>query len=175
MRMTSAPPRPDSAVTQAEQKIDEALLKLAGNAKSSKSSDPIQSLLRDTDAVVAVFANDPSQRQVAVEHLQKNPFQLIITRKAATGSDPAAASVDQAKVQRQRKLKEELAKLSLQSVLLGATPVAIISGKVVREGQTVGPFTIEQIGSFGVRLRADADAFTLAMNQPATNPNPKSP
>jgi hypothetical protein len=167
MRMTSGVPTTDASIADAERKIDQALKKLATPARAAETNGKIQALLGDTDSIITMFANDPSRKQVSVDQLAKNPFELFVTRKAGSDTDPNVKVIDKLKAERLKKLKDELAKLSVQSVLQGRTSLAVVSGKVLREGDSVGSFTVTQIGPFGVRLTADGNTYTLLMDKPA--------
>ncbi len=167
MRMTGGVPTADASIAEAERKIDQALQKLATPAKAAQTNNKIQALLDDTDSIVTMFANDPSRKQVTVDQLAKNPFELFLVRKTEEAADPSAKVMDKLKAERLKKLKDELAKLSVQSVLQGRTSLAVVSGKVVREGESLGSFTVTQIGPFGVRLTAEGNTYTLLMDKPA--------
>lgn len=158
-------------VATAEKKIDEALERLASASKdgSALTRDSIDALFNDADQVVALFTNDPLKSQVSVEDLSKNPFELMVVEEADPEEpEKTAVAVDHEKIENRKKLDAEFSGLKLQSLLHGSKSLAVISGKVVRAGDTVGSFTVESIDQAGVKLTAADEAFTLSMTPPIT-------
>ena len=165
MRMTGSSAAPaDQAVTKAETKINEALKKLAaaGSEGGKLSRGSIEALFQDADQVVSLFANDPVKSQIAVEELRKNPFAMASAAVEEKDAPPDVAS--QQRQERLRKLQDELARLKLQSVLAGAkSSLAVVNGEVVRKGDTIGSFTVQEVVSGGVKLAADGQSFELVL------------
>ena len=166
MRVTGGVEQVDSSVSVAEQKIEQALARLKSEDQNGGvNQDQLDSLFGDTDQVVAIFENDPTKKQVDVDNLRKNPFALVVTNKKGQQTESVAA-IDRVKAERLKQLKHEFDKLQLQSLLNGATPLAVVSGKVVRAGDSVGSFDVIAIGAGGVKLMAEGNSFTLTMKQP---------
>jgi len=167
MRVTGGVEKMDSSVSVAEQKIEQALAKLKGESKDSPlEQDNLNELFGDTEQVVAIFEDDPTKKQINVDNLSKNPFELVVTNKKDDQTETVSA-IDRLKDERNKELKRELGKLELQSVLSGATPLAVISGKVVRVGDTIGSFDVVGITQTGVKLSAESNRYTLSMQQPS--------
>lgn len=157
--------KPDPGAAAAEKKIDLALAKLAGE-KGAKKGHKFTDVLHDTDQIIAMFASDPASRQVDVQHLQKNPFEMF--PGSGTAKTVSATTDDAAHAERLRRLRMELEQLKLQSVLSGnGSGFAVISGKVVREGGSIGSFVVTSIAGSTVKLSADGNTYTLAMAQPS--------
>ena len=167
MRMTGGVAGADKSLAEAEKKIDQALKKLAGTSEPGAApAAGIEAIFKDADSVVTMFASDPSQKQVAPEQLQKNPFELFVAAKPAGGTSDSAAAIDKMKAERLKQIHKELEDLKLQSLLSGRKSLAVINGKVYNEGDMVGSFTIVSISPSGVRLTADGNTYTLQMEKP---------
>lgn len=167
MRVTGGVEKVDSSVSAAEQKIEQALARLkSGDKSAALKEEHLDSLFGDTDQVVAIFENDPTKKQIEVDNLNKNPFALVVTQKKSDQAESVAA-IDRVKAERMAQLKREFDKLQLQSLLNGSTPLAVVSGKVVRAGDSVGSFDVISIGPGGVKLSAEGNSFTLTMKQPS--------
>ncbi|MEX0776596.1 MAG: hypothetical protein WD042_12910 [Phycisphaeraceae bacterium] len=169
MRMTQGDVRASSQTKEVEARIEQALVKLA-NPAAMASDDPLNKdnmkvLFDDTDSVVAMFNDDTATRQVPLEYLQKNPFD-VPTRKTAAGVTVPAPTGNAAELARQRQIKQlatEFAGLKLDAVMLGRVPVAIVNSKVVKAGDKVGSFTVAEITGMQVTLSALDQTYTLAM------------
>jgi biotin carboxyl carrier protein len=159
----------DASLVGVETKIEQALarLKADGAPATGLSAEQLATMFKDTDEVVATFAADLTRKQVTLDYLQKNPFELFSPDGPKEVKTADQAALDQAKVARQKKLKAELDTMKLQSLMSGgATRLAVVAGKVVREGDQVGSFTVTGISSAGVLLTADGNTWTLTMEQP---------
>lgn len=174
MRMTGGIDSSDTTTAEAEKKIEAALRRLTGGT-SAPATDPLvkrnlDELFRDTEDVITLFGDDPTENQVELENVKKNPFELIVMRKESDDSTAeAVAAIDKVKAKRLEALKKELATIKLQSIMSGKTALAVIDGKVVREGDAVGSFQITSISPYGVRLTAEGNIYTITMKKPETN------
>ena len=169
MRKTGTVPGADTAIQAAEEKIEQALARLRGTDLANPAIDPkqLETLFGDTDQVIAMFVVDPTQNQVPIENIQKNPFALTLLTPNAEAEDGSAdPALDRANEQRFRHLRAELKGMKLQSVMTSNhTPMALIDNKVVRPGDEIGSFKVVGIDSEAVRLRADGKNFTLTMER----------
>ncbi len=147
-----------------EIKIEQALAQFtAGPGKTAG----VDGLLYDTDTVVAIFTHDPSQKQVQIDQLAENPFAMPGAAAAPdemieTVSNPA----DLRQQIRAQKIRAELKKYELQTVVEGKVPMAVISGKVVQAGQKLGSFEVKSIEKMSVILQVDGNAYRLQMKSP---------
>lgn len=172
MRMAGPGEPVETAGSEAEKKIEAALARLS----SDDADNPQQAtrhaldvLFRDTDEVIAMFADDPTQNQVALEELQKDPFELMVSSDDEEDGESDAKPMDDAERERQERLAElenEHGRLTLQSVLTGNPSVAVINDKVVQQGGQVGSFKVISIGRQGVRLSAEGETYTLELAEP---------
>ena len=153
-----------------------------GSARKAEAITPdlqltaMTPILNDHQAVLADLNATRTTNQVANEELKKNPFEFAKTAKADTEDDeednatPAGKdAVDPAKAAAAAKLKNietEFAKLRLQGVMGGTTPIARIDGQVYRLGQQVGEFfTIMDMEGRTVTLVADGKQYVLTMDK----------
>ena len=130
--------------------------------RDADADDPFS----DSKKIVALFAQDPSTKQVAPDKVQKNPFELLLDRSRTPVVKPAADPSEKEHLARISKLRAELNKLTLQSVLQGPEPMAIISTRVVRIGDRIGPFTVAEIRRSAAVLTAENNSWTLTMESP---------
>ena len=176
MRMTGGVAGADKGLAEAEAKIDQALRKLtmkpAAGADAGAANNSLESLFKDADTVVHMFANDPSQKQVTLEDLQKNPFELFVVKRPAGPGSETADALEKLKAQRLVQIKKELSTLKLQSLLNGRNSLAVINEKVLREGEAIGSFTVTSITPTGVRLTAEGNTYTLSMEKPVDGGQP---
>lgn len=116
--------------------------------------------------------------QVPVDQIQKNPFlwdpdmtktTLVDNTKPkpvkATGPTP-----EQIAAENRKKIETKFKSLTLNSVMDGRVPVATISGKLVKVGDTIDPYFI--VGAIhpkerSVDLLADGRTYTLTMKDPS--------
>ncbi|MEM6333801.1 MAG: hypothetical protein AAF823_10735 [Planctomycetota bacterium] len=149
-------------------RIDDALGRLT-NASVMRDDDPyspraVNELFSDTDRVLAIFATDPTEKQVPVGLLKKNPFSLRVQR-VVTETGEAAPEIDLAEQKRQAELRQAYRRLKLQSVIDMRVPVAVINGDMYRVGQQIEGFEIAAISSRNqaVKLTAGGRDWVLRM------------
>lgn len=154
--------------------IEEALARMqtAQEDMDGDSDSALASMFNNADDVVQLFLDDPTSRQVPLENVAKNPFKFV--QMAGESHDTGPEHADQAaagrmqlqqKQQRQRVLHDELSRLTLQTVMTGSFPMAMISDQVVREGDRVGSFMIASIKPRAIELVAEGNTYTLWMNE----------
>ncbi len=159
-----------------EARVEQALAKLT-RPDALSNDDPLLThnltrLFRDTDAIIQVFAVDPAQQQVPVTRLKKNPFR-VHTARADVLSDPDAdaKAAERERAKLKKKLIDEFKTLTLQSVVAGRIPIAMISNQMHREGDALGSFTIRAIRTtdLSVELLAHDMLFVLRMKSSGSN------
>lgn len=166
MKLTHGESKVDSAAKAAEAKIEQALAKLT-SPQRLPANDPLRkenvdAVFSDTKAIMAMFTEDLTQRQVPIEYVQKNPFTLHTATPAVIG--PAKTNTQDNR--RLEKLKAELKGFELQTIMSGSRPVAVISGEILRPGDKLGSFTVKEIRPFAVLLEGEGQVFTLEMQKP---------
>ncbi len=156
----------DESMASAVKQIDMALAALVQQQEtrlrqSGTGNDPE---ISDTDRVITMFIKDPTSKQVQPGEIQKNPFTLITARKDNDNHDQFVID-NRAKQEKMKRIRDELARMKLQTVMNGQTPMAVISGKVVRIGDQIGRFQIEQIKGVCVTLSTQGTKYQLSMEQ----------
>ncbi|MBI1336808.1 MAG: hypothetical protein GC164_07590 [Phycisphaera sp.] len=173
MKVTQGAIRSDPQTKEVEARVEQALAKLSRPSAMAQDDPLLQqnlgSLFKDTDAIVSMFKSDMTAHQVPIEYVQKNPFELYNESPVADASaDPGAGANNRVLQQ----LEMELGDLELQTVMLGARPVAVISGEIVQPGQSVGSFKVKTISQLAVVLEASGHDFTLSLKNDQTPNKP---
>jgi len=115
-----------------------------------------------------MFATDPTNQQVPLEYVKKDPFEVAIRRPTpevdhGANDRLAARRAAEAKERQRKKITEQAERLELQTIMKGRVPVAIIDGEVLRVGQNIGDFTVTQIKDLNVTLEAEGYEFILSI------------
>ena len=179
MRITGAIGTANPEFAEAEAKIEKALERFLGtkNPTPGQAGEALGELFGDTDEMIIIFSDDPTANQVPVDNVQKNPFELFV--KPPVGPAALAARPDDAarhEADQQRQLQAELDRLTLNSVLIGKEPVAVIADKVLKEGQTIGSFTVKSISATSVELTAEGKEYRLTLPEgPQGEPAGRAP
>jgi hypothetical protein len=160
----------DARQVAAEKKIDQALRRIGPNG-AAMTSDEVKRLFDETESIIALFAEDPSDKQVKLGELKKNPFERVAPadeKVAAFELDRNAAELAaQRELEARQKMREEaLKELQLQSLVSGSNPAAFISGQLVRPGDRIGPFKVETIDNNSVLIAAEGSTYTLTLSGP---------
>jgi len=169
MRQTGSARLSEGAST-VEIQVEKALAQMTGGRVDENGNLKLPS----TEAVVALFADDPASKQVGLNQLKFNPFALRVTTRiqptdSAGGGESenvADRRARQAAERRSKQLRQELKDLKLQTVMNGQSPMALISGQVVREQAQLGSFTVTAIEPMAVVLTAGDNSYRLTMKQP---------
>ncbi|MCC7193072.1 MAG: hypothetical protein IT444_09870 [Phycisphaeraceae bacterium] len=154
---------------EVEAKIEQALAKLAQPAGLAPD-DPLaknnlNALFKDTNSIIAMFASDPSQRQVPIDYVKKNPFAMEQAREPEAAANQQTAAPVRENGAR-KKLAAEAQELKLQTVMKGrAGSIAVINGQFVQVGQKFQSFTIKSIEGMTVELEAAGEIFKLQMEE----------
>lgn len=161
----------DQSLAAVELKIEQALAQagVVNGPNADGDAKGLEAFLRNSDDVVALFLNDPSNKQVAPENLKKNPFYRLVALKASDDKPEIVQTMtaEQREHQlRQQQLRAELSTFQLQTVMQGRTPIAVISNRVVREQEKLGSFTVVTIEPRSVVLTADGNSYRLTMETP---------
>ncbi len=153
--LKNKPKAASAADNEAEAKVDQVLQRLTDNAELTKA----QKIFSDTDSMVQTFYDYPSKQQVALEELQRNPFDLPFEAKDSQDG------LDRLRAKRRGELEKQLDKIKLQSIIQGpAGSKCMIGGMVYGKGDTVaGIFQIQDIQGETVTVTAEAFEFTMNM------------
>ena len=150
-----------------EEKIEIALARYVPSDEADEAeANRIDSLLKDTDSVIEMFATDRTTHQVPIENVKKNPFTLPVVAAPvapARSTDPVAGTAKPKVDVRRQELEREADGLKLETVINGHKPMAIISGEIARVGQNIGSFKVRKISGRSVQLEGGGHTFTIMM------------
>ncbi len=136
LSLTGGPAIASAEQKQTELRVDTMLTALAADPTNGKRAEE----------VVRSFYCDARQRQVPRKDLRANPFVFVI---AGDSSDPGAKPSRREHILRVEELKEArlmAQELRLQSVMQGPQgSTAVISDKLVQQGQVINGWTVETI------------------------------
>ncbi len=141
-----------------------------GNIKAAKS--------RGEADVLRVINESYSDKFVPLNSVQRNPFILpgeneskIVT--PITGDEPAEV-LARARVQRHREIESASSRLSVKSIIMSNSPLANVSGMIVRVGDEIAPegsevtFRVMAITADTVTLVTDDLALGMHVEVPLT-------
>ncbi|MEM1211658.1 MAG: hypothetical protein AAGI68_05100 [Planctomycetota bacterium] len=173
MKMTSGPQSVDASTADAIAQIDSALQRFS-NPDKVAANDPLHpdnlEAIYNTSDLIEQFDLDRTEKNVPVNEVQKNPFRLE-AQKAAEPVDPdaalkaAEAARMKAEAEKLAAIRSELQTLTLQSVMNGPNPIAVINGDFLRVGATIGSFKIARIDRLTVTLEADGTSYKLSVKR----------
>jgi len=134
-----------------------------GQAASARVDDPRQ------QRILRALESGQSIVQVPLDELQRNPFALD---EGPSGEEvainaPTGPSQEEIRArERQTLIRRTYEALELNSVVTGSAPIARISGRAYRLGDTIADlFKIVAIKGRQVTLEADGRSFTLVLGQ----------
>ena len=140
--------KPETATAQerkAEQQVEAAIAQMgASGAKTTAQAS--------AESVVDTLHNDARDRQIPAWVVAKNPFVFEAPKKKSAthveampaGGGNGGNDADEARA--------EVRRLKVQTVLIAAEPIAMISGRSIRKGQTIRGWTVVAIESTRVVL-----------------------
>jgi hypothetical protein len=153
----------DQTPDQAELRIEQTLAQYSGQGARGADGGS----LPPTAEVLSRFQNDPRARQVELAYLAKNPFLPAGRSPEELALEEAKPDEsEQARARRAEALRREFNALTLQSVMNGAEPVAVIDGELVRPGGRIGSFKVVSIEPRAVLLSAEQSNYRLSMSGP---------
>jgi len=171
MRVTQSDLGSAAVSEDVEARIAQVLARMASPNKADQpiaaQQESLQALFRDTSTIVAMFADDPTQQQIPIEYVQKNPFAIALPGSGKDGKGEVAVVPvrDRSEELRRRALETELSRLELQTVMQSRNPVAVINGQLVQMGQSIGSFTVTRIEGLWVELSSGNHVFRLEMKK----------
>jgi hypothetical protein len=116
-------------------------------------------------SVLEIINEQYTERQVPLAEVQRNPFIIWtpITRTTTDNPDTVDHLWEQQRAEREAEVRKAAERFTLKSVLMGSTPLANLSDKIVREGESilVQPESVE----FRV-VSIEPDSVTLFASEP---------
>lgn len=157
--------------TDVDRTVDKFLQTLAGTA-TGPDGTPISLDLGETGEVLGVLTEQYTDRQVPLEDVQRNPFQ-IFEQTAAVEPIRSGESAEEAFARQQREFEAQVQRVAadfvLQSVMMSSNPLASIDGRIVRIGQVLSSpdgkheFRVSAIRPESVRLMVENEALDLTV------------
>ncbi|MDY7109429.1 MAG: hypothetical protein SYC29_12405 [Planctomycetota bacterium] len=162
--------------SETEKIIEGFLEEIREDGQASEDVTDLSTAMKD-EHVLAVLSEPYTERQVALQNVQKNPFIIDQVAPAITpdstldeqGPTREQLEWQQRRRQRRGQLEQAGADLKLTSVMDGSVPLAVIEGRIVRVGDTftVGPieatFRVKAISADAVKLVAEAPEYKLTV------------
>jgi hypothetical protein len=147
----------DSTETQ----VDSALSHLASSAEARRL------LAKKDQENIDIFYYEARQRQIPLNELHSNPFVHVDPPPAEPVAKPEApAGPPKPPLEATRRLAEALAeveKLTLQTVLMGRRPTAMINNNLLTEGQRIRGWTVAGIRPKEVTLTWNEHTHVLKL------------
>ena len=152
LKLSIKPEAASATQLDAETKVNAAIAALASPTADTHDTKAA--------AVMDTLGNDAQTRQIPIWVMARNPFVFTLPKpkkKETSGGDtagPGAATSPQATTEQQIKAKalSEARSLELQSILMVANPIAMVSGRSLRVGQQIKGWTVSDIKSMQVTL-----------------------
>jgi hypothetical protein len=144
--------------------------------------DKLSAARNDDQRILAELARTGPVAQVPPERIQKNPFQIESAQTGGPSSDPEQERrrlAEQERLERERILGEagdRVGRLELNGIMGGPIPLARISGRTVRVGDTIADiFTVVAIHNDRrtVELVAQGQTFTLSLSDSGSSRTPQ--
>lgn len=145
-------PAAASAATTATSNTTDAAKKTINEFLSDGGKDlaNMESMLRNTESVVKQFLAYPTMTQVPLRDLQTNPFRFA----PPPDQQAAVEAAKRARDELRQKAVKAASELRVESIMTGRQGgSAIINGRPVKAGDTVGEFTIEEVKQGSVIVR----------------------
>lgn len=119
--------------------------------------------VENEDEILAALRTTGPPEQIPSEQVSDSPFK--INKLADGGSGPVGMDPGKVAAERRRvQIQEALGKVEVESVMHGRIPIAKISGKVCRVGDSIGGvFVIDRIEGRSVFLTADGNEYEVSM------------
>ena len=141
---------------QNEAKVEQMLTKLVDEKERAKA----RKMFEDTETMIQTFYDYPGKQQVAIDELQRDPFEPPF--------EPATPAEDDLAKQREKRraeLEKRLAGLRLQSVIQAPDGArCMVNGEIYAKGQIIQElFEVVDIQEEIVHLSVEDHAFELAM------------
>jgi hypothetical protein len=117
--------------SEVETKINDFLKSWKGTGSTPTPGTPV---LANPDAVLSVLSETYTQRQVPLTDVQRNPFILPGDNSPTpTATDDGSKALGKRQADRKAQIERSASQLQLKSIIMGSTPLANISGKLVHQ------------------------------------------
>ena len=152
LKLSVKPEAASAKQLEAETKVNAAIAALASPTAGTKDAKAA--------SVLDTLGNDAQTRQIPIWVMPRNPFVFKLPKpKKSEAPDPHAGGSDlgaspyETDAQRiKARALSQVRGLELQSVLMVANPIAMVSGKSLRVGQKIKGWIVSDIKSMQVTL-----------------------
>jgi hypothetical protein len=146
---------------EVEAKINKFLEAWKGGSGSSGGSSGGSTALTSSDTVLSVLSETYTHRQVPLTDVQRNPFILPGDNSLTPmPTDDGSKALGKRQADRKAQIEKSASQLQLKSVIMGSTPLANISGKLVHQD---GDLVADDKVTFRV-VSITADSVTLVVD-----------
>jgi hypothetical protein len=122
--------------------------------------------LQNTDKVVQRFRQYPTQTQVPLTLLRTNPFRAELPKTEAAHEDESTAAAKRRRAEERQAAAAAVTSLRVQSIVFGGRqPACMINNHMVRVGQVVDGFTVDEVNQNSVIVRQGLYRFELLMEK----------
>jgi hypothetical protein len=146
--------------SEVETKINDFLKSWKGTG-STTAPPGGSTALTNSDTVLSVLSETYTQRQVPLTDVQRNPFILPgDNTPTPTATDDGSKALGKRQADRKAQIERSASQLQLKSIIMGSTPLANISGKLVHQD---GDLAADDKVTFHV-VAITADSVTLVVD-----------
>jgi hypothetical protein len=175
MSMRGGPKESSAAEKKQQQETETAITTFLAREEARRKGGPAATpdeLMNDTKSLVDSFYNFTAKNQVPLENLRTdNPF--LFQRGEPSEAQKKAAELEaqkkrqaeeEARRKRIEKARQDFKELTLQSILNGPTGrQAMVNSSIIRVGDEINGFKVEEIRPRNVLLTREGEEFTLEM------------
>lgn len=158
MKMTLKADAADSATTEAIQEIDKFMTDLVA-AEVTGNQSPIQRVDGASETIINELSADPTEHQVPVEEVEKNPFEMMGLAAPPPVEDPVVTGPTP---EEQLENYKVIARTFNVDSISGSDERAVvfIDGAMYRIGDTIADsgFTVVAVDGLDVVIQVPADA-----------------
>lgn len=163
MKLTLNPGSTDATTAEAIQEIEAFMIQITA-ADATGTQGPIAPITGDSIQIIHELEADPTEHQVPVENVQKNPFEMAGIERPDTGGDeevtgPTEEELIAAELERYMETARGFKVDSISGT--GRRAVVFIDGSMYRIGDEIGDsgFTIAEVDGLTVVILTPADGM----------------
>lgn len=155
-----------------ETTVNDFIDRLTGKASDDDSDEVLVITSDEENRAMSALTDDRTQRQVALDQVQKNPFVFPFATEKQPDDNPVVTDTGLDPEEQKRLAQQDarvdfekaVAKLRLVMVMGGSTPMANLNGEVFYEGDVIDD---DRIGVSFVVAEIMNDAVVLVREEPS--------